>query len=188
MDDTDSVHATCTLCGHDLNKAQYDRIMRDPAARKWTCNACGELITDAQSEGIDKELREKHREAEIDKICLVAATSVAGGIAAWWVPPISRHGGNLEILRFELRWLLATGALWVPVAVSVWFLKNPLIELHERTLHKLWVRYFANSSTRTPSRWDSGWRLWFLIVGVNFTFWPLIIIAGLAVLRFIRGD
>jgi DNA-directed RNA polymerase subunit RPC12/RpoP len=108
----------CMTCGQDLDEGQYLRLTRDPEARIWTCDACSEPITDAQAERIDARLKEKGRERkEKDRernsriVLAVVAAAVAGGIATAWVPRLPRHGGNIEILRFGLRWLLAAAVL-----------------------------------------------------------------------------
>src|ERR1700730_9210100 len=184
---TDRVYATCMTCGHDLDQGQYLRITRDPEARKWTCDACGELITDAQADRIEKGLKEKDRERNRRIVLAVVAAAVAGGIATAWVPPIPRHGGNIEILRFGLRWLLAAAVLGFPAALSV-----PVVDLvlsgPRRRLHKLWVRYFVFDSTRTRSPWESGWRFCVLAVAVNLMLWPLIITTFVVVLGFVVGN
>jgi hypothetical protein len=174
-------------CGQDLDEDQYRRVMRDPEARKRTCDACGEFITDAQAERIEERLKGRDRERNSRIVIAVVAAAAAGGIATAWVPPIPRHGGNIEIRRLGLRWLLAAAVLGIPTALSI-----PVVELvfrgPRRNLHKLWVRYFVFDSTRTRSPWESGWRFGVLAVALNLIAWPLIIMTLLAVGGFVAGS
>jgi hypothetical protein len=193
---THDIYATCMTCGHDLDEGQYLRITRDPEGRKRTCDTCGELNTDAQADRIEKGLKEKDRERDRRIVHTVVAAALAGGIATAWVPPIPRHGGNIEILRFGLRWLLAAAVLSVPLLAAVVLgvpaaLSVPAVDRvfsgPRRRLHKLWVRYFVFDSTRTRSPWDSGWRFCVLVVAVNLTLWPLIIVMFAVVFGFVMG-
>jgi hypothetical protein len=136
-----------------------------------------------------KASQEKDRERNRRIALSVIAAAVAGGIATAWVPPIPRHGDNieiLEILRFGLRWLLAVAVPAIPAALSVPVADHVLGGPWPR-LQKLWVRYFGFDSTRTRSPWDSGWQFCVFAVATILILWPLIIVMFVVVFGFVVG-
>jgi hypothetical protein len=76
------------------------------------------LLPTPNRNGSTTSTRRGDREQKSHIAVAVMVAAVAGGVATAWVPPIPRHGGNIEFLRFALRWLLAVAVLGVPAALS----------------------------------------------------------------------